>query len=129
MSLGYEQLVPGVAKRYLDEPHLVKLFYFCFLVCSIHLPANEMVHTTKVRGFLYRAEDGRLILSKMPNLKSCCVGAAHLQDGQIIVEDYQGEPSAHHALLLEGVLHEEGGVSRLFNARKVEEPSFWGWMD
>lgn len=41
--------------------------------------------TLSVRGFLYRAADGRLILSTEPGLKTCCVGSATRANQQMEV--------------------------------------------
>jgi hypothetical protein len=44
-----------------------------------------------IRGFMYRSENGRLILASEPNLKSCCVGGAAQLGRQIEVEDFASE--------------------------------------
>ncbi len=87
-----------------------------------------------VRGFLYQATDGHLILSKEPNLKTCCVGADHNRDRQIVVlGDKVGElgdlgPMAV-AVTLEGTLCQEDRVFQLVDARRVERDSLKGsWI-
>lgn len=38
----------------------------------------------EISGFLYRADDGRVILSETPNLKSCCVGSKAKAKEQVV---------------------------------------------
>lgn len=79
------------------------------------LPKVEGVREVKVRGFLYASSDGNVILAAEPNLKTCCVGASHKMDRQIIVEGL--EPIAgrggYSVVTVEGELERDGTVFRL----------------
>lgn len=47
----------------------------------------------QIRGFLYRADDGRWVLAEEPNLKSCCIGASHNAERQVVLNtDYVEAP-------------------------------------
>lgn len=57
-----------------------------------------------LRGFVYQAKNGDWILSPEPNLRSCCVGAAHKNDQQIVLQgDFSKSPS-HQVINVKGQL-------------------------
>ncbi len=65
--------------------------------------AERHPQPVRIRGFLYQAADGRLILAAEPNLKSCCVAAAAMQQRQILVTGTVDIPHPNnYAVLLEG---------------------------
>ncbi len=95
----------GVEEISLNELHLV-----------------EVSQNIRVRGFCYEAQDGRIILAKEPNLRSCCLNNAQ----QLVIDDYEGTTQPNHtAVLLEGLLRLEGDTFRLSNARHVEQDAPW----
>ena len=92
--------------------------------------AFELAHVdqqqVRIRGFLYKADDGRLILAAEPNLKSCCVASTTTINRQIIVStDADLSPKQNVAVLMEGkFIVEKGRESsryRLENAVVVVE--------
>lgn len=77
----------------------------------------------RMRGFLYRASDDRLILASQPDLKSCCVGK---QKEHVIVEGHL-EPQ-RNAVLVEGIFVIEGNFI-LKEVHLVESKINWiFWM-
>ncbi len=80
----------------------------------------EGIREVKIRGFLYASLDGVVILASEPNLKTCCVGAGHKTDRQIIVEglDQVDCSSGYSVVTVEGELERDGAVYRLRKAKK-----------
>jgi len=79
-----------------------------------------------VRGFLYQTQEGSWIVSQEPNLKTCCVGAAHKADSQIEVEGTFPESAINKAVTLKGDWVVQGESYRLVGAEIVaEEKSSW----
>lgn len=80
----------------------------------------------RIRGFLYRSQDGRWVLASEPNLKSCCVGSEAKAMQQIIV-DGRFEKQSLEPVIVEGVFLVEavsGNRKELFklgNAHIYEE--------
>lgn len=73
----------------------------------------------RIRGFLYRAEDGRLILAEHPNLKSCCVASQKNLKSQLIVTGNVSPPTYGQAVFLEGKLVAKGDAFILENATEI----------
>lgn len=62
----------------------------------------------KIRGFIYQADNGRVILAEAPDLKSCCVGAQHKVARQLVVTGIEGQATqSTRALVLQGILLRE----------------------
>lgn len=74
----------------------------------------------KIRGFLYKSEDGEFVLASQPNLKSCCVGTKSKVAQQIIVKGDSTLKLSSYVVLLEGVLkvdpqyNQEGELVHLY---------------
>lgn len=58
-----------------------------------------------MRGFIYPVSEGQFILAGEPHLKSCCVGAAHHQQRQVILRGPFGAVSPAQAVTITGQLH------------------------
>jgi len=101
----------------------LSLFNACILImllsCAVYA---EETHSVEMRGFLYQATDGRLILAQEPNLKTCCIGAEHKSDQQIIVEGSLA-PSPYKAVTLTG--HLVG--NRLTQAQRIDQDKQVPW--
>lgn len=84
-------------------------------------PVRYNGQQVEVRGFLYRNQEGSLVLRSEPGLKSCCIN----KDGpQIIVRSDGIEPSLQ-AKTLEGVFHiEKLGIFVLDNAKEKKDGHF-----
>lgn len=78
-----------------------------------------------IRGFPYVTTEGKVILSSEPNMKSCCVGASHKVDSQILLEEYPANDVVHgFAIMVQGRFKKTDEQIfpkyHLANARKVE---------
>jgi hypothetical protein len=58
----------------------------------------------RIRGFLYRAEDGRLILAAEPNLKSCCLDKISIERQIAISGNLQMPIESGNIVVVEGKL-------------------------
>lgn len=59
-------------------------------------------HQVRIRGFLYSTEEGKWLLAKEPNLKSCCVGSKHRIAEQIYVTGQFPQDSLQSAKTVQG---------------------------
>lgn len=81
----------------------------------------------EVRGFLYRSEEGRLVLADEPNLKSCCIGTAKNQHKQLHLINADLQPQSTVAQL-SGTLHLKEGRFVLEDVKKIEHPPRYDLM-
>jgi len=58
-----------------------------------------------IRGFVYQAKDGHMILSAEPDLKSCCVGGSGKRLEQVALINLSPDSVSSNALDLIGTLH------------------------
>lgn len=75
----------------------------------------------EIRGFLYRMEEGQLILAAEPNLKSCCVGTAKNRNKQITIKSDDLVPRST-VVELQGTLIMRDGYFLLDNASEKKKP-------
>lgn len=61
----------------------------------------------EIRGFLYQTKQGAWVLSKEPNLPSCCVGSEKKIEQQIVLEGDFSQIPSYKALTFKGELIEE----------------------
>lgn len=81
------------------------------------LPKESTEHV-QIRGFLYQAPDGNIVLAAEPNLRSCCIGSKP----HIMVDGLLTIPKTGNAVLLEGDLIVEAHHHyRLHNARPINQ--------
>lgn len=97
----------------------MRSYFFFLLLLPLTLFANassltfdDLISTTlaappnnveiEVRGFLYTAPDGRLILAAEPDLKTCCVGSSLKTQQQIILLGGENLPKTKRAITLKG---------------------------
>jgi len=94
-------------------------------------------HYVRIRGFLYKGENGQSILDGTPNLKSCCVGSEKMVTQQIFLSQTPNGPPSEHVVLLEGLFSVDpqrdfqGNITQLYhlqNATIIEGvgTSRWG---
>lgn len=95
------------------------------------IPPEQIVqmHTGQkisLRGFPYRTDDGRWIISDEPALKSCCIGRGPKANKQVFLEGEHEEFAAHQVIEVEGTLAMERGrlILKEWNA-KEEKPFPW----
>ncbi len=81
-----------------------------------------------LKGFLFQARDGRWILAKEPDLKSCCVGAAHKRESQVSLLGDFSNYSTNVPLNVRGTFHfaESGGYA-LAHVEVMQEQGFPIW--
>lgn len=94
--------------------------------------------TVRVKGFAYKTEEGRWILSDRPNLKCCCVGNEKNIRSQVVVADPFEMENTSRPVTLEGTIAFDPKISegklvqytKLSGAQLVEEPadSSFFWM-
>ena len=72
--------------------------FLIFLLFPLSLFCQEV----EMRGFLYTAPDGRLILADEPNLKTCCVGSPHKKQEQVTIIGGEHLPKTNRAVTLKG---------------------------
>ncbi|NGX58803.1 MAG: hypothetical protein K940chlam3_01711 [Chlamydiae bacterium] len=85
----------------------------------------------KLRGFLYETEDGRLIASAEPDLKSCCVGTERKIRNQVVIVGAVSPSNHTLPVVVQGVFQFEPKIhegkliqyASLLNAEIVEEES------
>jgi len=77
---------------------------FIFLMLPIFLFAEEEV---EMRGFLYRDTEGRVILAKEPNLRSCCV---HKVRDPVLVYGDLPEKLPTGAVTLKGKVNQDKSI-------------------
>lgn len=88
--------------------------------------AKHTGHEVQVRGFLYRANDGRWILSDQPGLKSCCVGSASKIQSQVVVDGPLEFEGSARPVVLKGTLSVHPQGTHLSHPILVEESANWG---
>lgn len=64
-------------------------------------------HEVRMRGFVYRAEDGRWVLSPEPQLKTCCIGSGPKIAQQVILSQPDEGYTEHKAITLQGIFYIE----------------------
>lgn len=87
----------------------------------------------ELRGFLYRNQEGELVLSHRPDLKSCCIGSKALINQQIFIHG-PIIPSSQ-AITLKGIFQiepkydEKGQMIRIYSLKEAEivptKHSYW----
>lgn len=87
-------------------------------------PGEEVV----LRGFLYKKENGEWILADEPSLKTCCVGADHTADRQVILEGKFQEAYLHRAVTLKGIWNKQIDSYHLMKAEFVEHTSSFTFL-
>lgn len=92
---------------------------------------NLNLQRVRIRGFLYQAKDGRLILAAEPNLKSCCVAAVAQRKKQIVISGHFNPPQHQaSAIVVEGIfsVHPSDQSYHLTDAHQVVEDSKWPFL-
>jgi hypothetical protein len=86
--------------------------------CEIQYDGVETI----VRGFVYQATDGVVILAKEPNLKSCCIGSLTNHQGQIMLSGFELSEKSNRAVAMRGKLYSESGFGyRMEDAVLLQE--------
>lgn len=73
--------------------------------------ANWIGREVIIRGFLYK-KDGLQILASEPNLKTCCIGAAHKKDNQVVIQNPLPDHPLERTVRIKGRLaYNKGALS------------------
>lgn len=115
------------------------LLSFCLLhscILAESMPVDPLVNPLhfdqqqiQARGFLYRMEDGELVLSTQPGLKSCCIGREELRQQQIFVYSNQPLEPGQRVVTLNGLFRVLPQRYVLEQAVLVaEKPTSWWWL-
>lgn len=91
--------------------------------------------TLRLRGFLYKSDDGRLIASSEPDLKSCCVGTEGKIRNQVVLHGGISPQNVPFPVTVQGVFHfdpvfQNGKLTAyaaLMNAELVPEEEGFPW--
>jgi hypothetical protein len=78
----------------------------------------------EMKGFLFQAPEGYWILSKEPNLKSCCIGASHKHDSQITLFGNFAGYSDNLPLRIRGIVHHKPSGMLLSEATVIQGNRF-----
>jgi hypothetical protein len=81
----------------------------------------------QLKGFIYPSPDGEWILSQEPNLRSCCVGAAHKASSQVVLQGNFSEYSSDIPLFVRGIFHCTEGKYTLSDAQAIQKHTFPTW--
>lgn len=100
-----------------------------------HLERNLCDYHQKdvqIRGFLYQREDGTLILSSEPNLKTCCLGSKDKISQQVIVESQIAYVPSSRSVTMQGYFsispkwERDGTMTQLYKLEKaIVIPNSW----
>jgi hypothetical protein len=96
--------------------------------------ARALYHqkNVSIRGFLYKAKEGQLILASEPNLKTCCIGSPHKIWQQITLIDELESIPEKQAVTIEGTIvvnpswdsnHKLKSVFEMENAHLISKSS------
>jgi hypothetical protein len=81
----------------------------------------------ELKGFLFQSNDGAWILSKDPDLKSCCIGSAHKRDSQVTLLGEFSTYSTNKPLQVTGTLHAATEGYILAETDVIQKGSFPIW--
>lgn len=70
-----------------------------------------------IRGFLVYLEDGKAVLTDLPNLKSCCIGKEDKRLNQVAVDGLIEQVPEHQAVALKGTLRIHSANDSLGNPK------------
>ncbi|MDR3624840.1 MAG: hypothetical protein P4L16_06860 [Chlamydiales bacterium] len=93
--------------------------FICWSFFSFAEPENG--EKSNLQGFLYKTKEGVWILSPLPHLKSCCVGASERSLEQVILDGEFSEELLHREVCLQGFLMTESNTKKLLHAELIQD--------